>query len=177
MTDMRIARYAMGFISLVILALLVIPPLRVEQSTPYDVPHMPNCVSVALSCVAALLLTACTRFSVAWKAVLAVLVVLGVAVLQTVYMRVWYPQVPTSWTVIGLEAVLLCALCCAFGVALRRRADGRYEPVCPCEGCGYELVGNTSGRCPECGRAIDHEVRACGTESDGADAVPPAAPE
>ena len=23
-----------------------------------------------------------------------------------------------------------------------------------CEGCGYDLTGNTSGTCPECGEAI-----------------------
>lgn len=158
MTDTTILRHAMGFVSFVILALLIIPPLSVEQSNPYDVPHMPNPVSIVLACVAALLLGACTRLSLAWKAVLVLLVVLGVAMLQTVYMHVCYPQVPTNWTAIGLEAVLLCAVCCALVVALRHRTDVRYEPVCPCEHCGYELIGNTSGRCPECGQATGREV-------------------
>ncbi|OWY72993.1 hypothetical protein B7486_01210 [cyanobacterium TDX16] len=35
------------------------------------------------------------------------------------------------------------------GMRVRRRA----VPL-PCRACGYSLVGNTSGRCPECGTAI-----------------------
>jgi hypothetical protein len=31
-----------------------------------------------------------------------------------------------------------------------------------CTGCGYNLTGNVSGRCPECGTAIG-----CGTRNDG----------
>jgi hypothetical protein len=89
-------------------------------------------------------------------------------------MRLYWPQVPANWTAIGLEAVLVCAVCCALVAELRRRARGRYEPVCPCEGCGYELIGNTSGRCPECGRAIDHDVPACGSRSDGGEVTLPA---
>jgi rubrerythrin len=28
----------------------------------------------------------------------------------------------------------------------------------PCPACGYSLVGNTSGVCPECGKPIDTKV-------------------
>ena len=30
----------------------------------------------------------------------------------------------------------------------------RFRPG-QCQGCGYDLTGNVSGRCPECGRLID----------------------
>lgn len=47
---------------------------------------------------------------------------------------------------------------CGFGVLLlsRRRPD-----VTRCISCGYSLIGNVSGRCPECGEAIrrDRERR------------------
>jgi hypothetical protein len=40
------------------------------------------------------------------------------------------------------------------------------RPVCLC--CGYDLTGNISGRCPECGRAVDGPI---GDEHAGAAAV------
>src|ERR1043166_499316 len=35
----------------------------------------------------------------------------------------------------------------------KRRKRARYLPHC-CQSCGYDLTGNTSGRCPECGTFI-----------------------
>lgn len=36
-----------------------------------------------------------------------------------------------------------------------RRPDVALEPLCP--SCGYSLIGNPSGRCPECGAAVRRE--------------------
>ena len=36
--------------------------------------------------------------------------------------------------------------------------DGRGVPAGHCESCGYDLRG-IKGRCPECGRAIDPQMR------------------
>jgi predicted amidophosphoribosyltransferase len=33
--------------------------------------------------------------------------------------------------------------------------DRRLIPPGHCQNCGYNLTGNVSGRCPECGQAID----------------------
>jgi hypothetical protein len=33
----------------------------------------------------------------------------------------------------------------------------RFTPPGCCPHCGYDLTGNVSGRCPECGTAIKHE--------------------
>jgi hypothetical protein len=37
--------------------------------------------------------------------------------------------------------------------------DRRHPPHC-CQGCGYDLTGNTSGACPECGQPINPAARA-----------------
>jgi hypothetical protein len=44
--------------------------------------------------------------------------------------------------------ILVCEL-----VGRRRRASDPVEPP-TCHVCGYNLTGNVSGRCPECGQAI-----------------------
>lgn len=41
---------------------------------------------------------------------------------------------------------------------LSRRMRRRFPPGC-CAGCGYELTGNTSGVCPECGRPVSGPAR------------------
>jgi hypothetical protein len=54
-------------------------------------------------------------------------------------------------TIIGIPFWMPAALLClAAGIAFlvpRRRRDG-------CVTCGYNLIGNVSGRCPECGTPI-----------------------
>ncbi len=48
-------------------------------------------------------------------------------------------------------------------VIWRRYAHCRpfLPPGHTCPGCGYNLTGNTSGRCPECGQDIPEEIRRC----------------
>jgi hypothetical protein len=50
----------------------------------------------------------------------------------------------------GTIGVLLVPI----GVLLHRCIRRRVWQLVPhlCDGCGYDLTGNTSGRCPECGR-------------------------
>jgi hypothetical protein len=49
-----------------------------------------------------------------------------------------------------------CAGAALLGAALRRLI--RRKPFEPgqCEGCGYDLTGNVSGVCPECGRILEN---------------------
>jgi len=51
------------------------------------------------------------------------------------------------WTIVPLWIPLCAALVLSVGLWLRKRppAEG-----C-CQNCGYDLTGNVSGRCPECG--------------------------
>ncbi|MFQ5807377.1 MAG: hypothetical protein ACE5I3_13095 [Phycisphaerae bacterium] len=48
---------------------------------------------------------------------------------------------------------LLCAGAGALGGAIVPRAKRRIPPG-HCQKCGYDLTGNVSGKCPECGEAI-----------------------
>lgn len=63
---------------------------------------------------------------------------------------VFQAEIPL-WLVAPPLAVLALVLSC------RRRVDA---PRNACRGCGYDLTGNVSGRCPECGAAATgREVR------------------
>jgi hypothetical protein len=57
----------------------------------------------------------------------------------------WPAAVAAYVVVAGIMSVLLLRARWASEDRLRRRAEG-----C-CLGCGYDLRGLTSGRCPECG--------------------------
>jgi hypothetical protein len=50
------------------------------------------------------------------------------------------------WVVCPPLAALVLLMAC------RRR---RYSADSPCYECGYDLTGNTSGRCPECGASVE----------------------
>lgn len=62
--------------------------------------------------------------------------------------------------------VLLPGYC--VGAALGGAALSRFvrrTRYCPgrCDRCGYDLTGNVSGVCPECGKPVDDGVRASGS--------------
>jgi hypothetical protein len=46
-------------------------------------------------------------------------------------------------------------------ICLRLRERRKPRPIFTphCAGCGYDLTGNESGRCPECGKRIEHALR------------------
>ena len=46
-------------------------------------------------------------------------------------------------------------LALAFPTALMWYHDRRRFPAHCCRKCGYDLTGNISGRCPECGEAVE----------------------
>src|SRR5262249_10081300 len=54
--------------------------------------------------------------------------------------------------------LLIPALLACGAVTLRGRFK-RFPVASTCAACGYDLTGNTSGKCPECGQALT-EVRA-----------------
>jgi hypothetical protein len=45
----------------------------------------------------------------------------------------------------------------AYAIATRWVRPYRRRRAGKCVACGYSLIGNTSGRCPECGQYPDHE--------------------
>ena len=78
----------------------------------------------------------------------------------------WFLMKPVGRTVLAVSpyraGANIGAACTAwFAVACgyrlwRQRRDPRLLPG-HCDSCGYDLTGNTSGRCPECGTAVkDH---------------------
>ena len=81
-------------------------------------------------------------------------VIVGLPILaQRVLVRVtWWPVVAGALVVatVGLGMALFVA----WPVWYARRQLWRLLPHL-CDGCGYDLTGNASGRCPECGRTIE----------------------
>ena len=58
----------------------------------------------------------------------------------------------TFLTVIFGAVSLAMVLRTRFSLQLRRRRDRRKAGQC--QDCGYDLTGNESGACPECGRQV-----------------------
>lgn len=60
----------------------------------------------------------------------------------------------------GYVGILLCAalICAVLSICsvwyLAKTFWMARIPKGSCQGCGYDLTGNVSGRCPECGREI-----------------------
>ena len=59
-----------------------------------------------------------------------------------------------------LAAALALPALAAVATHLWRRARQRRRPPGLCRACGYNLTGNTSGKCSECGEPIDRPGRA-----------------
>lgn len=79
------------------------------------------------------------------------------------YIRIWWPvvgldPVALSGLAIGVALPLLSSAIGAAGlVFLSARIDRALRPEPHCRKCGYNLTGNVSGACPECGQAITQE--------------------
>jgi hypothetical protein len=62
---------------------------------------------------------------------------------------------PDAWPQIAVSLVVATAIACVGGVGMaRRKAKERAEwrrQRGQCPACGYDLTGNVSGVCPECG--------------------------
>jgi hypothetical protein len=71
----------------------------------------------------------------------------------------WFVRIPV------LPLTFLCALLFwrAYLPERRRRHRLRYGL---CIGCGYDLTGNTSGRCPECGQGMTGNIASLRARSD-----------
>jgi hypothetical protein len=66
---------------------------------------------------------------------------------------------PWSWRYVDavyIDVVLFAAFLATLGLGAM---DLRFvHPPGHCRGCGYNLAGNRTGVCPECGRPVDHEM-------------------
>jgi len=67
----------------------------------------------------------------------------------------WRPEAAAGIVIIPmaipLGVLVTVGVCCWW--------YGRRKPAGVCRGCGYDVTGNVSGRCPECGRAIGAKGR------------------
>ncbi len=69
----------------------------------------------------------------------------------------------STWFFVGapytLAWTLLVAAVCgvAFGIVSLREALRKKIPPGCCQHCGYNLTGNVSGTCPECGATLERE--------------------
>lgn len=60
----------------------------------------------------------------------------------------------TAWLTAGFLFLVLPALTVLF-IIIRHYVERRKQYFRICTGCAYDLTGNISGVCPECGRRID----------------------
>lgn len=66
-----------------------------------------------------------------------------------------------EWMWFGPGMIIVLALCwlCTFLGLRTRRVAGEVGGQLKCTECGYNLTGNVSGICPECGTPIPEEAR------------------
>src|SRR5262245_43080695 len=56
---------------------------------------------------------------------------------------------------VGVVALVGLFIAALDVIGRRDSLKARFRHMTNCAGCGYDLTGNLSGRCPECGREID----------------------
>ena len=77
-------------------------------------------------------------------------ILVGCGVAFYLYLVSPVPSVRGDWP---MWEVIALAGGCGIGLYWYRARKPRHKPVPPgqCRKCGYNLTGNVSGRCPECG--------------------------
>lgn len=96
------------------------------------------------------------RFA-AWGAVIGLAFGIAEALLSSMSSTPFWFTVKIHFSQFGFACPMLGAV---IGSIIARRIEGarrrrECDPICP--HCGYNLTGNTSGRCPECGKSIEAE--------------------
>lgn len=64
-----------------------------------------------------------------------------------------------AYVALGIAALISCLVGWVVYPAARWRRPDEVDRL-RCNSCGYNLTGNVSGVCPECGRAIDERTPA-----------------
>ena len=78
----------------------------------------------------------------------------GVLIVVTISTMGYWDDSPMATTVVIVSGVCLWGLICWHSWWSARRA----APTDDCLHCGYNLTGNVSRRCPECGREVGSTV-------------------
>jgi membrane protein implicated in regulation of membrane protease activity len=89
-----------------------------------------------------------------WRVIIAIIAIMivwfGFVPALYVLKRFFFPNTPTIYLIAAAApffAIILLIL-----MILWRRMKPR--PPGHCQNCGYDLTGNVSGRCPECGEPV-----------------------
>lgn len=63
----------------------------------------------------------------------------------------WAQSPDGTFAVVPLWVLAVISGCAAMGTFAARKGSPRHRPAVTCASCQYDLTGNVSGRCPECG--------------------------
>jgi hypothetical protein len=89
-----------------------------------------------------------------WRVIIVMIAIMIVwfGYVPTLYVlrRFFFPNTPTIYLLAYAAPVFVIILLIL--LILWRRTKPR--PAGHCQNCGYDLTGNVSGRCPECGKLI-----------------------